>query len=421
MRRAEKAQCAEVVQQPRRDGRTEGRTTIAFREQRRVDSRAVTPLALHAREHIISGRGEMACRPDGGHIAVSQTTPLRRMLRDRATITMVATYLVIAAAAWYLLKELAPVLRPLLLALFLAYVIVPAQARLARKTSSVVGFVLLGLAVAAACALVAALTARSAADLATDLPRHTERIKEVIGRFRETAGRWPWLAELTSHTSGAADVGGARLRDVVTTLAGAAVNALGLGLLAGVYLLFLLLEAANFSRRIQAGFDSDRAEQILALVARINAAISSYLRAKVLASLVLALSATIILWAFGVKSALLWGVLTFLFNFVPYVGGAVTWTGPVVLAFLSLEPGWRPITVAGLLLADYALSANVIEPSLTGKAVDLSPLVILLALAFWGSCWGLEGMLLAVPLTAVLRIILDNLPATQPIARLMGE
>jgi predicted PurR-regulated permease PerM len=76
--------------------------------------------------------------------------------------------------------------------------------------------------------------------------------------------------------------------------------------------------------------------------------------------------------------------------------------------------------VAGLLLADHVLSANLIEPPLTGKAVDLSPLVVLLALAFWGSCWGLEGMLLAVPPTVVVRIVLDNLLGTRPIARLMG-
>ena len=182
----------------------------------------------------------------------------------------------------------------------------------------------------------------------------------------------------------------------------------------------VLLGTARLPAQIQGSFDPARAEQVLAVVSRINATIARYLRAKVLASMLLAVPATIVLWAFGMKSALLWGVLTFLFNFVPYVGSAITWTGPTLLAFLALEPGWRPITVAGLLLADHVLSANLIEPSLTGKAVDLSPLVVLLALAFWGSCWGLEGMLLAVPLTVVLRIILDDLPVTRPIARLMG-
>ena len=64
---------------------------------------------------------------------MSQSTPLRRTLRDRATITMVATYFVIAVSAWYLLKELAPVFRPLLVAVFLAYIILPVQAGLARQ------------------------------------------------------------------------------------------------------------------------------------------------------------------------------------------------------------------------------------------------------------------------------------------------
>lgn len=351
---------------------------------------------------------------------MGQIAPLRSMLRDRAALITVATYLVIAATAWYLLRELAPVLRPLLLAMFLAYIIVPVQARLARRTSRVIGFVLLGAVVAGACAVVAALTARSAAELAADLPAYTERVKAVVDHFRATADRWPWLAELTRDTSGAADVGQAQLTNVITAVAGTAADVLGQGLIAGVYLFFLLMEAAHFPDRIRAGFEPARAEHVLAVVARINVAISGYLRAKVLSSLVLAVPVVVILWSFGVKSALLWGVLTFLFNFVPYVGSAICWTGPTVLAFLSLEPGWQPITVAGLLLADHLLSANLIEPALTGKAVDLSPLVVLLALAFWGSCWGLEGMLLAVPLTVVVRIVLDNLPATRPIARLMG-
>jgi AI-2 transport protein TqsA len=348
---------------------------------------------------------------------MSQSAPLRRPLRDRATITMVAAYLVIAASAWYLLKELAPVLRPLLLAVFLAYIILPVQAGLARRTSRIVGFVLLGLVVAGVCALLAVLTVRSAANLAEDLPRYSERVNALTGRLRELAEHRPWLRELTGDPGNATDVGTGWLRD----FAGSAADVLAQSLIVGIYLLFVLLGAAHLPRRIQSGFEPARAEQLLTMLARINAAIASYLRAKVLASLILALPATIIFWSFGVKSALFWGVLTFMLNFVPYVGSAIAWTGPTALAFLDLEPGWRPITVAVLLGADHALSAYLVEPSLTGRAVDLSPLVILLALAFWGLCWGLEGMLLAVPLTVVLRIIFDNLPATRPIARLMGE
>jgi AI-2 transport protein TqsA len=334
---------------------------------------------------------------------------------------MIATYLVIAATAWYLLKELAPVLRPLLLAIFLAYIIVPVQAGLARRTSGTVAYALLGLAAVGLCVALAMLTVRSAAGLADDLPQYTERVKAVAGHVRAMIQQYPWLAELTGDPAGAADVGGAKLRDWATSLAGTAADVLAEGLVVGVYLLFLILEAANFPQRIRSGFDAARSERILEIIARINVAVASYLRVKVLASLILAAPATIVLWAFGVKAALLWGVLTFLLNFIPYLGSAVACTLPTLLAFLELEPGWRPIAVAILLIADHSLSGYVIEPSLTGKAVNLSPLVILLALAFWGLCWGLEGMLLAVPLTAVLRIVLDHLPMTRPIAQMMGE
>ena len=222
---------------------------------------------------------------------------------------------------------------------------------------------------------------------------------------------------LTGDPSHAVDANAGWVRN----FAGSAADVVAQSLIVGIYLLFVLLGAAHLPARIQSGFEPARAEQLLTVLARINVAIASYLRAKVLASLVLAVPATLILWAFDVRSALFWGVLTFLLNYIPYLGSAIAWTGPTVLAFLDLEPGWKPIAVAALLGADHALSANLIEPKLTGRAVDLSPVVILLALAFWGLCWGLMGMLLAVPLTVVLRIILDNLPATRPMARLMGE
>ena len=64
---------------------------------------------------------------------------------------------------------------------------------------------------------------------------------------------------------------------------------------------------------------------------------------------------------------------------------------------------------------------NFIEPTLTARAVDLSPLVVLVALSFWSLSWGLTGMVLAVPLTVMLKIIWENVPITRPLARLMAE
>jgi AI-2 transport protein TqsA len=122
----------------------------------------------------------------------------------------------------------------------------------------------------------------------------------------------------------------------------------------------------------------------------------------------------------GIKFVVLWGALTFLANFVPYLGSLLACALPISFGLLDLGVGWQSLTAALLLIGVHLASAYLVEPAITGKAVDLSPLVVLIALSFWGLCWGLVGMVLAVPLTAMLKIVLSNAPSTRPIARLMG-
>ena len=93
----------------------------------------------------------------------------------------------------------------------------------------------------------------------------------------------------------------------------------------------------------------------------------------------------------------------------------------VSLAFLELEPIWRPLAVLMLLVLVQVVTNNLVEPRLTAQAVDLSPLVVLVALAFWTLCWGVVGMVLAVPLTVMLKIVWENVALTRPRARLMAE
>jgi AI-2 transport protein TqsA len=116
----------------------------------------------------------------------------------------------------------------------------------------------------------------------------------------------------------------------------------------------------------------------------------------------------------------MWGVLAFIGNFIPYVGSLVALMLPITLAFLELEPLSRPLWILALLVVSQFLINNFIEPRLTARAVDLSPLVVLIALTFWGLCWGVVGMVLAIPLTVVLKIIWETIPLTRPLARLIA-
>lgn len=342
---------------------------------------------------------------------------------DRIGLATVAGCLLIAATAWYLLKEFAPLLRPLLLAVFLAYVIFPSHRRLTRRIPAMASIVLLAGVSVGLLVLLGWQILGSAAQLRDDLPRLVERAQAIIHDAESYFIGYlpPWLAgEVTDVIRGQIQ-SVSLLKQVATEFAGAAADIFTQSVLVGIYLVFLLVEAGRVPRRIQSAFPSGQSNQVLAVVGNINQAMADYLRVKVKASLVLAVPVTVVLWAFGVKFALMWGMLTFLLNFIPYLGSVIACSAPIFLAYLQMDTlGW-PTAVAVMLVSIHMLSANVVEPAMTGKAVGLSPLVILVSLSFWGLCWGITGMLLAVPLTVMLRIVLENVSFTRPFARLMAE
>lgn len=330
-----------------------------------------------------------------------------------------AAVLVIAAIAWFLLKELAPVLRPLLLAIILAYVLLPYHSWLRKRVTAPVSIVLLASFTAAALFGLALAVYLSVLGLNDELPRLQLRVETLTRQVEE---RVVDLApQFLDESEGSL---GKQLGGLAALAARPVLNAAGAALIeagvVGLYLVFLLLEASRFPDRVRAAYVPERASEILRLAGQVNAAIISYLKAKVKSSLILAVAAAIVLAALGVRFAFLWAVLTFLCNFIPYIGSVIAFCLPVGFAVLQLEPGWKPAAAAALLLACHAASGAIVEPMLLGKAVGLSPLVILGSLAFWGLLWGIPGMFLAIPLTVVAVIVMNHFAATRPVARLLS-
>jgi AI-2 transport protein TqsA len=359
-------------------------------------------------------------REDTGAVPIGRAARLRR---DLVPLYALAAALACAAGSWYLLKELAPLLRPLVLAVFLAYTILPALRGLRRTVPAKVAGPLLALLGAAVVVGLAALIYANLVELRAELPRLIERARELTEGVR-TWGRShlpAWIIAPAPDAARAEAETTARLKVLASALVNSAAGFVAEALVVAFYLIFLLLEARRFPARIRAGFPPEQADRVLEVVGSVNDAMTSYLRVKALASLVTALPVVVVLWAFGVPFPGMWGVLTFVGNFIPYVGSLVALVLPVVLAFLELEPVWRPLTVLGLLVLVQVVTNNLVEPRLTAHAVDLSPLVVLVALAFWGLCWGVVGMVLAVPLTVMLKIVWENIALTRPLARLMAE
>ena len=191
--------------------------------------------------------------------------------------------------------------------------------------------------------------------------------------------------------------------------------------LVGLYVAFMMLEASRFPHAIRRAFSPERAARTLEVVDSINHAVIEYVSVKVKVNLLVAIPAALLMLAFRVEGAVLWGVVTFLARFVPYLGGIVAYTLPAALAALQFESPTRSILFAVTLLVLHIVGEYLIEPVMTGKAVGLSPLIVLLSLAFWDLTWGVIGMVLAVPLTVILKIALARLDPTRPLARLLAD
>ena len=136
--------------------------------------------------------------------------------------------------------------------------------------------------------------------------------------------------------------------------------------------------------------------------------IQKYIIIKILINLSAGIIVAIFLAILGVDFPIIWGLFVFLFNFIPTIGSAISLILPVTMSLLEYESFTFALIVALILIAIQTLFFNIIETSFVGKRLNLNPLLILLAVLIWGYIWGVVGMLLAVPLTAIIKIIVSN-------------
>ncbi len=183
-----------------------------------------------------------------------------------------------------------------------------------------------------------------------------------------------------------------------------------------LFMVYALLGKESLFVRIRHAFKGAQAEQVASTVEIINRQIQEYLIAKTLISVVTGLLATTVLLIFGVDFALVWGMLIFLLNYIPNIGSTIATLPPILMALLQFDSFWRPFWVTVLLILIQMTMGNAVEPRFMGKRLDLSPLVVILSLIFWGFLWGIVGMILAVPIAATVKIVTENIEPLRPIS-----
>ncbi|MSQ95773.1 MAG: AI-2E family transporter [Gemmataceae bacterium] len=334
-----------------------------------------------------------------------------------------ATYgLVLFVLTIYVLEKFERILQPLFIAVFLGFLTNPIHRWLVRRGlpsffayGVIVTLVLLGVS------LFGTLVYTNFAEVA-DQSKLLQYEKRLEDRVRDVAQRLPFktpelkerfLRDINISPEDLAAAAGAafgRFRDSTT-----------LAVLTILYIFFLIAEKVSFPARINLAFGEQHGTRIMSVVESINLAISQYIAVKTLVSALAGILSYAVLAAFEVELAATWGILIFLLNFIPYLGSLVACALPIVLSFLQFDEMWKPIVIVVALIGIQQVIATWVEPQMAGQRLDVSPLLIVLSLAFWGFVWGIPGAILAVPLLVIVKIVLDNIPETKPIATLISN
>ncbi|HEY4756168.1 MAG TPA: AI-2E family transporter [Ignavibacteriaceae bacterium] len=136
--------------------------------------------------------------------------------------------------------------------------------------------------------------------------------------------------------------------------------------------------------------------------------IQRYVVTKIGMNLGAGITIGIVLSIFGLDFAIIWGVFVFLFNFIPTIGSAIALIAPVLMALIQSDSIGYALLIAAVIAGLQTAFFNLLEPMIIGKRLNLNPVVILFSVLIWGYIWGIVGMLLSVPLTAIIKIVISN-------------
>ncbi|MGA9120486.1 MAG: AI-2E family transporter [Bacteroidota bacterium] len=187
-----------------------------------------------------------------------------------------------------------------------------------------------------------------------------------------------------------------------------------------LFLIFLLLGSEDFSTKVYSAFSTEDSYRLTQILAQINSGIRRYLVTKTLINVAVAGVTVVVLLLFGVDFPLFIGTLTFFLNYIPNLGPLIAVLLPVLSCILGGQSWGLVLSLLGVLIVLHSVIGNFFEPKLMGSSLDLSPLVVLLSLIFWGWVWGVWGMVLAIPITSMIKIVCEHIVPLQPIALLMG-
>lgn len=345
-----------------------------------------------------------------------------------------------------------PILMPVALAVLISFALTPAVSALQRRglhRLASVGVVVLLLFTALG--LVGWKTVDEFSDLLTNLPTYRQNLREKIGQLKagSDSSVLNSLEQVVSDVSGELQASAKNARRAVekadpnadtqqpvavrvvpdslhplaavqSALMALAAPILESGLVL-VLVIFMLCAREDIRNRVMRLAGTGRLTLTTRTLDELGTRVSSYLMTNAIVNGGFGVVVGLGLYAIGVQYAVLWGFLAAMFRFLPYIGGVLGSSLPIVMAIIQ-SPSWtEPLLALGLFIVVELITNYVVEPLTYGKSSGVSAVALLVAAIFWSWIWGPIGLILSVPLTVVLAVLGKYVPPLEPLWILLGD
>ena len=330
----------------------------------------------------------------------------------------VAMGFIALVVAGVVIKLAKPVLFPFFLAIFISYIINPAlEFLMRRKIPKLLAVLGLILATFSLMYLFGAIFYSSGKAFTAEFPKYGAQFEALLAELE--ASRFLGVHWSQSILLGAINV--EKIAAIAVSALGPFFSFMSTLVLVLVFLIFILAGRGRLAPKIECSFSPGQAKKIGAMLENINGQIEKYLAIKTVFCIINGIVVGVVLALFGVEFAVVFGFLAFFLNYIPNIGSTVSTVVPIIIAFLQYGSVWRCLAILAIVVLLDNVMGNFLEPRFMGRGLGLSPLVVIFSLIFWGWLWGIPGMVLSVPITAVIKIVCANIPSLRPVAELMSK
>lgn len=192
-------------------------------------------------------------------------------------------------------------------------------------------------------------------------------------------------------------------------------------LLVVLFSVFLLTEMHAIKDKVRVAFPQNDG-RVKKITHDIVTDVTRYISLKFITSLATGLFVILLFLPIKMKFVVVWGFLAFVLNFIPTFGSIISGVLTVLFALVQFYPSVGTVVyVAAVMLAINLIIGSIIEPRVQGENLGISPFIILVSLSLWGWMWGFVGMLIAVPLMVIVKIICENVSYLKPLGILLGS